>query len=478
MLKQLSWSLTNVISTKVFSLLFVVILGNLLLPEQIGIYVIILVIITYSVAFATLKIEAGIVQKLNDQKIDHLKNEYFTIGLVLTIILGLFAVGVLFLFKVYLLDLFKMSEHSRIYNQIVPLVFFEVIRQYFNQILVSRSEFKKIVFINGGASLIQIVVSIIFIELGYNIEALILGLYISKILSLLAFIIYIKPLYVISFPARAIRISKDLTGFSILIYAGSIAMFLDKNIDILFVNYFLNTDDVAIYSYAIKFGLIMLLFGNAISLVNYPKMTSAFSKNDMEYINKLYADSHNFLFLLLSVSSLLIIFHLSYLVDLVLPDIYIEITPVVAILLMGLILFASMAGVAKIFTAMGIPGYGAVINWLALLINIILNITLIPKLGIKGAAIATASSFVFRSFIGIFLIELKIGTNYNYARLILLYFIYCLILYFGIFYEWHLIFKESVILIFAIIVYKTILSRRQKKLLLQKIVVTRSIIKY
>ena len=48
-------------------------------------------------------------------------------------------------------------------------------------------------------------------------------------------------------------------------------------------------------------------------------------------------------------------------------------------------------------------------------------------MGIFGAALSTAISFTVRAFIGILLIEYKIGTDYNYFRIISWYLVFSLL---------------------------------------------------
>ena len=469
------WSFLNVISNRVLGLVLTFVLGNIFLPEDLGNYVSITILIAYGVAFSSLKIESGIVQKLNDQSLVQSKDQYFTAGLLISILLGIGCWLGLSLFQWFFLEIFRFGTMIDIYRLVAPIILLEILRQYLSQVIVASSRFKFLATVNLVAGIVHVGSSIVLVLEGYGLYGILFGLYASKLLAILAFASSLRSRFRLSITREMSSAAKDLAGFSFYVFIGFIAVFLDKNIDLFFVNYFLDKSDLAIYNYGIKIGLICLLLGNAISAVNFPDLTKAFSSSNLQAVNKIYSDSHNFSFAALSVGSLAVIYHLEYIFLFLLPGIYSKSVEIVAILIIGLVPFASRSGVGTIFTAKGIPRYGAFINWIALGINLALNVILIPRYGIVGAALATTSSFILRTILGIVLTEIKIKTSYNYWRFLILYLLFALAVGGGIFGKWSLILREPVIVIFAVLVYLMIFDSDQRRLINTKLGLTRKV---
>ncbi|PHR27535.1 MAG: hypothetical protein COA36_08875 [Desulfotalea sp.] len=71
-------------------------------------------------------------------------------------------------------------------------------------------------------------------------------------------------------------------------------------------------------------------------------------------------------------------------------------------LLPGVCLFPIFKLFVIDLAARGLPGYGTVASAVALLVNVIANIILIPQFGAKGAAMATSFSYILMSIISLF----------------------------------------------------------------------------
>ncbi|MFX0203894.1 MAG: lipopolysaccharide biosynthesis protein, partial [Candidatus Hodarchaeota archaeon] len=376
-MKSLVWSLVNTFLNEGFSAIFSIILGNLLLPSELGTFVSIMMVLSYSMSLFCLKLGQGALQKLNDARVQHLKSHYFTAGWLGVLSIALTLALSMYLAKDLLVALFKLEDQRLLLMLTIPLLILKTNREYFSRILQADLRLEWLTIINLCGTAIQIISSFLFIWAGYGLYGIIAGVYLGDLIAVIGSSYLSFRTYGLTLEGSVLGSAKDLLKFSALIHLGTIAVFLDKNVDVFFVNYFLAKEQLAVYNYASKLALLMLLFGNSISVVTFPKLTRSFSSFNKEEASRIYSISLNFSFLVLSVFSLILVFHLEYLIDLILPSIYLSVIPPFSILLLAIVLFGSFAAVGTIFTARGIPGYSALSTWVALGINFVLCLTLI-----------------------------------------------------------------------------------------------------
>lgn len=446
-MKNYFWTFSNNFLVKGFSAVFFIILGNFLLPGELGVFVALKLVTDYVSRFAHFQFGAGVVYKLNDVTLAKERDNYFTAGFLSTLTSGILATLLLCLFVDFAVEKFQLYGYRNLLLFISPFVLFFLLTEYFNRVLQADLQFKIQTLVSASTTIFQIVACTAALVLGYKLFALFLCFYLGRLSRVILFGYYAFKKYKLAINNITIDALKSLLKFSSWIYLGAIAGFLDTRMDLFFINYYLSKKELAVYNYAVEIMLLFLIFGNSVSQVTFPKLSRAFSTSSPE-ANNIYSRSLNFSFLALSVLSLMLLFHAKYIISLVLPPVYLEMIPCLTILVLGIVLFASFASVGTIFTSKGIPGYGAFALWFSLSINFVLNIILIPPYGLIGAAIATTSSFVLRVIIGMGLIEYKIKTDYNYFRLICFYVLLIWVVLTGNYIIGSLFIKEILILCF------------------------------
>ena len=157
--------------------------------------------------------------------------------------------------------------------------------------------------------------------------------------------------------------------------------------DALWVGYFLGEADVGVYTVASRLGGVPTFLGVAISAVIAPKYSVAFSEKDYKKIGRLFYQSARMLFLIL----LPIVAVLVYFADIVLAEISSEYVRgenafVISILFQALGAVTMPVGYMAIM--IGLERSYFVLMLLSLVVNQAFYVTLVPSLGIEGAAIA------------------------------------------------------------------------------------------
>ncbi len=174
-------------------------------------------------------------------------------------------------------------------------------------------------------------------------------------------------------------------------------MFLEINtrVDVLIIGIFLSEREVGIYSFAAMLadGLYHML---AMVRVNVnPILVAARRDQAWEQSLRLMRLSRRGMLPLVSLASLLIGAGYFIAVEhiLVKPELLEGLVPL-AILLGGLTLISTFVPFDNLLMVSGFPGYQTLQNFVVVVTNIVLNIILIPQLGIAGAALGTAASYM------------------------------------------------------------------------------------
>lgn len=157
--------------------------------------------------------------------------------------------------------------------------------------------------------------------------------------------------------------------------------------DTIMIDYFLTKKDVGIYAFSVQAITISTLILSPIQVIAFPALKNQFKLNKIEYEKKLLEfSSLGVLFFGLTsifILALFIFFAIEFNND------YIESLPI-----FGILFFSALASSVSVLrsTHLTLKKRGKILLYtqlISLIINLILNIYLIPILGIKGAAFAT-----------------------------------------------------------------------------------------
>ena len=182
-----------------------------------------------------------------------------------------------------------------------------------------------------------------------------------------------------------------------MLITGSLGLILGF-IDIIILGIFKTSSEVGIYSVVVKLSLITVMILAAINVVAAPKFAEFWSKGDKKGLTKIAQQSTKIVFWL-SLPVLLIF--------LVFPSYILEIfgakfeTGVMALIMLvfGQFINAISGSVGYILQMTGFQLYVQNTTIASVIINIILNLLLVPKYSINGAAFASMVTLIFWNLI-------------------------------------------------------------------------------
>jgi O-antigen/teichoic acid export membrane protein len=190
----------------------------------------------------------------------------------------------------------------------------------------------------------------------------------------------------------------------------TMAIFLLTTIDILFIKKYHGDKMVAQYGVGVKFMTIVAMIIQLININISTKIATFFYNKNQNDLKNLLKNSSRIIFALVLPVVIVVLFFSQEILSIFGKD-YLVVDNAMKIMVIGQGLIA-LFGAAPIYLNMtGRQNVFQIILLLAVILNIILNINLIPKFGMEGAAIAYVISMLFWNTVTIYLAYKKDKIN-------------------------------------------------------------------
>lgn len=190
-----------------------------------------------------------------------------------------------------------------------------------------------------------------------------------------------------------------------LLFASSL-VFLNGWIDTIMVGAFLTKRDVGIYNIALKMSGLLLLFWTSVNVVVTPKFSELYSQNKMDELSEVVRHSTSIIFYCTLPLFLILILFPGQILS-VFGEEFTSGKYALIILCIGN-LAGAWAGSEGYFMQMTNSQVAFQnITLTSSLLSFLLNLLLIPRYGIEGAAVATCISIIFWKWSGVLYIKYK-----------------------------------------------------------------------
>jgi O-antigen/teichoic acid export membrane protein len=254
-----------------------------------------------------------------------------------------------------------------------------------------QGRIKFLSMLNLACSAIQLSLIVLLALFKYPLLTIVISQILIEIIFVL--LVYILIFREIGFSIPNIKNIPKYLSFSLPQIPNSVLIWILNSSDRYFIIYYLNLVEVGIYSVSYSLGSLITLFYSPISFVIYPIISKCWNNGEFEEVNR-YLEYSTKIFLALSIPASIGLYALA--------------TPLLKILTTSQF---AVGGELTLLVALGtiflglyqINSYIILLvhqtRWIPLMTglssvtNIILNIILIPKTGITGAAIATLISY-------------------------------------------------------------------------------------
>jgi len=382
----------------IFALGFItsIILARALGPIGKGIYALIILIPAVMLKLGSLGIEASNVYFIGSRKYE--AKDVFSNSLLSSILLG---VILIFLFLgISYLSVFKNFLNSNQINifylwLVVLTIPFSLLSGFLSSIFLGKEKIITFNKINIFQTIIQLVTIVIFLMIFKQGVSGAVNAHILTILFVFVFIIFfIKKVTEIKLSFNR-KLFNDSIGYGVKAYFGNLAQFLNYRLDMFLVALFLTPAAVGYYSLAVGIAEKLWMLPGAIATVLFPRISSLQDKD----ANNLTPRVARHTFFIVLIISLILAVLAKPLVEILFGDAFLPSVIPLLILLPGIIALGGAKTLTADLAGRGKPQFGAYAAFVSLAVNIPLNLWLIPKWGIAGAAFASSVAYIIATIV-------------------------------------------------------------------------------
>src|ERR1035437_7293700 len=361
--------------------------SNLITTSEFGNYALLMSVYTIMSVFFQFGMFGALNKFYIEEKSEEKKFLIFSSILNTIIIIGVVLITVLWqLSPVISRVVFNTNAFSGLLTISFVAVLFETIGSYILSLLKTTGYAKKVVIYSAVGALLNLALNVIFVySLRLSVYGIILAQVISGIFMVLILLPFIKDKYHFTIERDIIKV---IIKFSVPLLFANLFMAGSNVADRFILNIYSGREQVGLYSFAYRIALIMSILIASFSTAWYPHSLNLFYSDDYKFsfgkvLNKLVAVSC----LLILVVSLLS----GYLFDIHLLGIsffnpvYRSGIVIIPIIMIGYLL-NGISSYYSVYPSVSNKSYHLMFSELfAFLMNVILNIILIPHFGIIGA---------------------------------------------------------------------------------------------
>lgn len=187
---------------------------------------------------------------------------------------------------------------------------------------------------------------------------------------------------------------KDLLSFSLPLFGQGILGIIIASTDTLMLGYFKTPDVVGLYNAALPIANLITIFLTSLAFIYIPILSQLYSKNKLNEIKRTYAVMTKWVFsATLPVFMIMFLFPDSVL-NVLFGERYVQADVVLQLLAIGFFSHTFLGPNGMTLLVLGRTRIILISVLIQTILNVVLNLLLIPAMGLVGAAIASAISLV------------------------------------------------------------------------------------
>jgi len=270
---------------------------------------------------------------------------------------------------------------------------------YCRSILQGYQDFRRFNYLTVIVQLTTFVTSaVLILGLHLGVGAALVAFLLGQLLSLFFTIVALAP-YLKRAPKGEVRehwwtYGKHAVSYGWKQHLGAVAAFVNYRVDLFFVNLLISPATAGVYYIAIQLGEAMWMISKVVSTVLLPRLAELHGEEQTRL--ELTPLITRLVFCLTLVGAVVVGALSPWIVRLWGPDASTA-AIVLVWLLPGIVMGAATRIIAYDFSARGKPIYNSYLSIVVMVINIVSNIILIPRIGVVGGAISTTIAYSVNS---------------------------------------------------------------------------------
>lgn len=411
-----------------------VIIARLLLPYEFGLYSFAFTVIVFFSIFSDFGLNSTLVRfgsnYITKKSYGKLRALFYML-LKYKLILILITSAILILFSNSIsVFVFNKPEAGIIVFLSGFVLLLEAISEFFRAFLSAAKNFKAISALIILNKILRFVLPLLFILLGLKAVGAVIGLGIADIIIIFIVLFVFKQYVPLIRKAKVEVNKKSLIKFSFWVFIASVSLTVFSTIDLFMISILRPIEDIGFYKIAHTWTFTIVNIIPISAFVLYPYFSGSRNK---EQSNIMFFDSLKYISIMAFPIAFLLSAFSGPIINIFYTEAFAAAGPTLMILGFSVVALLISSFMVGFYSGMKRPDIPTKIVSTSLVINIILNIFLIPMLGIIGAAIATLISRIFEVgsmlFISIVIKKYQFNSSIMIKPLIASFIVYYLTLF-------------------------------------------------
>ena len=395
-------------------------LGRYLGAGDLGLYRMASTIYGIAMLVAAVGIPAAMIKYVAEFKEDRTKiNQIVSSGVITSLFLGIVFSALFYFSSGLFAEIFNMQGLLGLIKILSPVFPFALVSGALLGMLNGLREMKKYAAATIIQSVLMVIVTVVLIYYGFGVAGAVIGIVLSSVGNCL-FLGWIARKYFELTFHEYIPTTKKMLKFGAQIFGVNAINMINYHADLLLIGYFLTATDVGYYAVAVGLSRFFWIVPQAIQTISYPAISEYWADNNHPALQTLIDKSMKYSACILLPMGLGVGFFAEDIITLIFGEGFICAVLPLQILIVGTVIIGIAKSIGSFLPSVGRPDLSLKINSAGAVVNVILNVLLIPLIGISGAASATIISFVVIASSSIYLM-IKVGrTKINlkpYAQL-------------------------------------------------------------
>ena len=416
---DVQWAFISIATASLAHFILRIVLGRELGPDGLGVYTLAFTIYLFGMQFAAFGIGAALTKYVAEFLEDKVAiRNYVSSGMTSSVITGGLMGVVLFLLAPYIaISFFHVPELEGMIQLTALCYPFIAIQK---AVLGTLNGFRRmhlyaLLNIIQNVAVVAVSISLVLLfEMG--VMGAVIGFVGPTVLISALCPVLIRECIGLDMSLWNIPALRATTVFGFYVVLGNSIGFLNTQIDSILIGYYLNPTEVGIYAVAVLLAQTLTLIPSAVQRVTAPATATLYGKGDIEGVRRLFYSTLKKSFLISVGSATLIAVSGPYIIALLFTEEYLVSYVPLLILLPGYAIGASFGAVGATLSSIGKVHIPFRISAVCAMLNVVLNILLIPTLGINGAALATAATMIANFGITVKVVHHYIGNHASTSR--------------------------------------------------------------
>lgn len=392
---DVGWVFVSSVATVLIGFLLRIVLARWLGASDLGLYQMVITIYGIGTLVATFGIGVALIKYVAEYKGDKDKlTQTVSSGLISSVIFGIVAGILMYALSGLLANVFHMPELAHLLKILAFVFPFACILETWLGLFNGLREMKTFTFLVILRSLLMILFTIAFVKLGFGIAGAVFGIVLSVFGGCVVGFFLSRGFFRLNLQGF-IQNAKRLVSFGGQVFGANAANVVANQADIILIGYFLAAVDVGYYSVAISVSMLLSLIPLAIQRITYPATSEYWSQNNHQALQKMIDKSMKYSACILLPMGLGVGFFAKDIVTGIFGQEFVyAVLPLCILLIARVIRGGTIVPIGGSFGGVGRPDLALKITAISAATNVGLNILLIPRFGIVGAAMATTVSLL------------------------------------------------------------------------------------